>query len=139
VPANAPAPAPVNNKGKGKRKVVQLQKPGAQKVPKQVGAAAEDDPEDIEIGSMASSLTLIDTATELGVNGVVMEKAKMAQICGCGPDDKCWALAFSTKPWPNKLEYCPYATQPGHEAHDSAKHTFTPAQMLRLRRLVRGK
>ena len=89
----------------------------------------------LTIGSANSSC--VETATDISVDGVTVPKADLAQSCDCGTEDKCWALAFSTKPWPLKLELCNHAGEPGHEAADSHKHTFSQIQMAKCRTLVK--
>lgn len=100
--------------------------------------ASDLDPKSIEIGKVGTRLKIVDTATDFGVDGVVVPKADLARAAGCGTEDKCWAICFSRKPWPRKLEYCNAPGLPGHETHDSTKHSFTKTQMLRLRRAVTG-
>ena len=93
------------------------------------------DPASVDIGKAGGSMTFVDTATEFGLGSKKVLKSELAAVCACGINDKCWALAFSSRPWPDKLEFCNCKGQPGHESHKSTKHNFTPMQMLRLRRL----
>jgi hypothetical protein len=93
-------------------------------------------PAAVEIGRVSEKLTYTDNETHFGLHNVVLAKADLALICGCGLNDKCWAVALSTKPWPLKLETCNCVGQPGHEQHDSVKHIFSVQQLKRIAALV---
>jgi hypothetical protein len=94
------------------------------------------DPAAVDIGADGKNLTFIDTATEFGLGAKKVLKTLLAEAAGCGENDRCWALTFSTRPWPDKLRMCNKPGQPGHESHDSAQHQFTPMTMLRCRRVA---
>jgi hypothetical protein len=88
------------------------------------------------IGAEVPKLSITDNAQEIGVGTQKILKAKFAAICGCGTEDKCWAVCFSNVPWPRKLEFSNRKDEPGHESDTSSHHTFTAVQMLKCRRLV---
>jgi hypothetical protein len=84
------------------------------------------------IGDAVDRAHIIETEDSISAGRLKVKKADLAKLIGCKPEDKCWAVAMSRKPWPKKLTCCNHAGEAGHEHYDSAKHTFTPQEMHRI-------
>ena len=52
---------------------------------------------DVQIGRVHQLLSYVDTATHFGIHNISLEKTALAEICGCGVEDKCWAVPQSRK------------------------------------------
>ena len=99
----------------------------------------QTDPWDVEIGLSVTHerVVIIETSTHIQLgNGPDVSKQDLAEIVGCGPNDKCWAVALSAKPWPFKLHLCNHKDDEGHESWDSDSHVFTPAIIRRIKDFV---
>lgn len=90
----------------------------------------------MQIGISREKVTVTDTATEFGINGTVVKKSELAHLCECGPEDRCWAVPFSTLGWPEALRLCQHPDQQGHEKHDSEQHRFTQGQLTSIASLI---
>ena len=75
---------------------------------------------EVEIGVSKDKVVVSETETDFVFNDAVMKKAELARTCNCGPDDRCWAIAFSVLGWPNCLRLCQHPGAAGHESHDSS-------------------
>lgn len=87
---------------------------------------------DVEIGCKTADFEFVDDDENFGTAHRQASKLDLAKICGCGINDRCWAVAYSMKPWPLKLELCNRAKHLGHEAYDTDLHTFTAKQTKEL-------
>ena len=122
---------PKRDRAKGKGKTAK----GDGDAPKRQKTA----PWDVEIGSTVTDgrCTIIETETHIKVGaGPNVAKQDLADIIGCGPSDKCWAVALSGKPWPLKLMLCNHKDEPGHDAWDSDKHSLTAFEVSRIHSFV---
>ena len=128
-PQKSPPQGKGDGKGKGKGKGKSKGK-GKDKSRKGQMSQPKTDirPEDIDIGCSAHKLktNFTDTYVQFGRSSV--SKAALANICGCGPNDKCWAVALSAMRCPICLKLCPCPTKRGHESHDSPQHQFTSTE-----------
>ena len=80
---------------------------------------------------------MVETGTHVQIgSGPNVAKQDLADLLGCGPADKCWAMALSSKPWPLKLHLCNHKDEPGHEAWDSDKHTLAGFEAHKIRTFV---
>jgi hypothetical protein len=84
---------------------------------------------------LAADFNFEDTADSFGTHFRNCPKEELAKLCNCAVDEKCWAVAFSQKPWPLKLELCNHAGEPGHEHYDSNKHAFTTLEFKKITEL----
>jgi hypothetical protein len=89
----------------------------------------------VEIGASKNRVVIVETETDFCFNDVTMKKAELAHTCNCGPDDRCWALAFSVLGWPNCLRLCQHPGAAGHESHDSSAHQFSKQEFTALQTL----
>jgi hypothetical protein len=74
------------------------------------------EPWDIEIGKTVTEerITVIETDTHIQLGGGPdIAKQDLADILGCGRDEKCWSVALSGKPWPFKLHLCNHSKDDG--------------------------
>jgi hypothetical protein len=90
----------------------------------------------VQIGMSKDKVTVTDSETEFGVNGVIVKKTELGELCGCSPNGKCWAIPFSTLGWPEALRLCQQPGEPGHEKFDSEKHRFTQEQLTKIATLI---
>ena len=90
-------------------------------------------------GQIIEPVKVLETEHTIQIgNGPVVQKQDLADICSCGRDDKCWATALCTKPWPLKLHLCNHAGEPGHENYDSDMHVFTKDEIIQIKEHVRN-
>lgn len=94
--------------------------------------------EDVPIGVSAGKVAFAETDTEVVLNRLVMPKERLATICHCKSDERCWAVAMSVSAWPHKLRICPKSGQSGHEAHDSSQHAFKMEELKEIAALVKS-
>lgn len=92
---------------------------------------------EVEIGLLLKEdpprLTVVETKHTLTINGTAYNKQDLADACSCKPEDKCWAVAMSSKPWPLKLHACNHHSEPDHASHDSPCHLLNMEQVKALR------
>ena len=93
-------------------------------------------PEDIEIGCSAHKLKTTFTDTHVLFGKSTVSKAALANICGCGPNDRCWAVGLSAMRWPICLQLCPCPGKKDHESHDSPQHRFTFTERAQCGKLL---
>ena len=67
----------------------------------------------------------IATTIQAG-KGPVVQKQDLADIMGCGVDDRCWAVVLSIMTWSLKLQLCNHHTESRHACYDSDAHVFEP-------------
>ena len=89
----------------------------------------------METGVSKDRVVVSETETDFVFNDAVMKKAELARTCNCGPDDRCWTIAFSVLGWPNCLRVCQHPGAAGHESHDSSAHKFTNQEFTALQTL----
>ena len=78
---------------------------------------------------------MTETDTHISIGRLKVSKGELGTLIGCAAKDKCWAVAMSRKPWPQKLSCCNHPKEAGHEHYDSPQHTFTAQQMSRITEL----
>ena len=92
---------------------------------------------EVEIGLLLKEdpprLSVVETKHTLTINGTAYNKQDLADACSCKPEDKCWAVAMSSKPWPLKLHACNHHSEPDHASHDSPCHLLSMEQVKALR------
>ena len=105
------------------------------------------EPWDVEIGALTKSVdgnpprvVVKETATTIqaGEKGPTLNKADLAMLCDCGPDDKCWAVALSMQKWPFKLKLCNHSGEAGHEHYDSDLHVFSKRELFDIDQLAKS-
>ncbi len=131
-----PAGATKKKKRKKKSKLAEADAALPSKKPAS-GIPAKPGMGSVSIGSATSESKCVETTLDIKLGEVAVTKADFAAACNVGSEDKCWAAAFSNKPWPIKLELCNHAGEPGHETAESHKHVFSSLQMAKCRTLVR--
>ena len=80
---------------------------------------------------------MVETETHIQIGiGPNVAKQDLADLLGCSPADKFWAVALSSKPWPLKLHLCNHKEETHHEAWDSDKHTLAGFEAHKVRTFV---
>ena len=134
------------DKQAGTRRIEGAAGKGSGKSPRAPGLPWEADrkellqPSDVEIGRLLKEdpprIRIVETANDITIGRVTYQKQDLADAANCGPNDKCWAVGLSNKPWPLNLHLCNHSEEPSHAAHDSPAHLFSKEQTSSLRSVM---